>query len=155
MLLTVSVLCGVLAGNGDGFSHPVAAFDMQEKQLITSVVWLSSSLMGSRLMCSRVWFGYHHISVSLHRKGSHLLSFRRFWNALGMHVQAKLARSMPADPLDPEYQRRMMDHIQQQNIETNFETAMCALPLSCNEVVGGDAPRLRGQLGELFTELAP
>ena len=38
---------------------------------------------------------------------------------------AKLATQLPTDPMDPEYQRRMMEHIQQQQIDDNYASAMC------------------------------
>jgi hypothetical protein len=46
------------------------------------------------------------------------------------YAQIHLSHQLPEDPLDPEYQTKLMKHIQQQNINDNYANAMCAIP-SC------------------------
>jgi hypothetical protein len=41
-------------------------------------------------------------------------------------VQEFLASQLPEDPLDPEYQKRVAELIQQEAINENMEAAMCA-----------------------------
>ena len=41
-------------------------------------------------------------------------------------LQAAVKRQAPIDEMDPEYQRKAMEAIQQQAIQDNFDHAMCA-----------------------------
>ena len=69
-----------------------------------------------------------------------------------MLMQEHMARSLPADPLDPEYQRRMMEHINQQNIDANYTNAMCA---SLPNISLSWRPELDWLSMVLFVHIAP